>query len=219
MQSPILALIKKDMLLEFRSRHAFYGLLLYMASTIFILYLSFPDSPDATTWKSLFWLIQLFICVNAVAKSFMQEGKGRMLYYYTVSHPRDYILAKIIFNILLMMTMSLISLALMLFFLNNPIRDITIFIGITLLGGTGISMVFTLMSAIAAKAQQNAALMAILGFPVLLPQLLLLNRLSSTAFAEVFRQGAILQLTAIILLLDVLVVFMAVILFPFLWKD
>jgi heme exporter protein B len=219
MQSPILALIKKDILLEFRTRHAFYGLLLYMASTIFILYLSFPDSPDAATWKSLFWLIQLFICVNAVAKSFMQEGKGRMLYYYSVSHPRDYILAKIIFNILLMMTMSLISLGLMLFFLNNPVRDLGVFIGITLLGGTGISMVFTLMSAIAAKAQQNAALIAILGFPVLLPQLLLLNRLSSAAFAEVFRQGAVLQLTGIILLLDLLVILMAVILFPFLWKD
>ena len=152
MQSPILALIKKYILLEFRTRHAFYGLLLYMASTIFILYLSFPDSPDAATWKSLFWLIQLFICVNAVAKSFMQEGKGRMLYYYSVSHPRDYILAKIIFNILLMMTMSLISLGLMLFFLNNPVRDLGVFIGITLLVGTGISMVFTLMSAIAAKS-------------------------------------------------------------------
>lgn len=149
----------------------------------------------------------------------MQEGKGRMLYYYSVSHPRDYILAKIIFNILLMMTMSLISLGLMLFFLNNPVRDIITFIGITLLGGTGISMVFTLMSAIAAKAQQNAALMAILGFPVLLPQLLLLNRLSSTAFAEVFRQGAVWQLTGIILLLDLLVILLAFVLFPFLWKD
>ena len=219
MKSPLLTLIKKDMLLEFRTRHTFFGLLLYIASTIFILYLSFPDSPDAATWKSLFWLIQLFICVNAVAKSFMQEGKGRMLYYYSVSHPRDYILAKIIFNILLMMTMSLISLGLMLFFLNNPVRDIITFIGITLLGGTGISMVFTLMSAIAAKAQQNAALMAILGFPVLLPQLLLLNRLSSTAFAEVFRQGAVWQLTGIILLLDLLVILLAFVLFPFLWKD
>ena len=45
-------------------------------------------------------------------------------------------------------------------------------------------MVFTLMSAIAAKAQQNAALIAILGFPVILPILLLLMRLSQSAFAE-----------------------------------
>lgn len=91
--------------------------------------------------------------------------------------------------------------------------------GIVVLGGASISIVFTLMSAIAAKAQQNAALIAILGFPVILPQLLLLMRLSKAAFAEVFREGAVLQLAGLIIGLDVLVIAMAVILFPYLWKD
>ena len=81
------------------------------------------------------------------------------------------------------------------------------------------SLVFSLMSAIAAKAQQNAALMAILGFPVILPQLLLLMRLSKSAFAEVFRDGAVLQLAALVAGLDVLVSVLAIILFPFLWKE
>jgi hypothetical protein len=39
------------------------------------------------------------------------------------------------------------------------------------------------------------------------------------AFAEVFRDGAVLQLAGLIAGLDVLVIGMAVILFPFLWKD
>jgi len=80
-------------------------------------------------------------------------------------------------------------------------------------------LVFTLMSAIAAKAQQNAALIAILGFPVILPILLLLMRLSKAAFAEIFRDGAILQLTGLIGLMDLLVIVLAIILFPFLWKE
>jgi len=75
------------------------------------------------------------------------------------------------------------------------------------------------MSAIAAKAQQNAALIAILGFPVILPILLLLMRLSKSAFAEIFRDGALLQLSGLIVLMDVLVVALAIILFPFLWKE
>ena len=75
------------------------------------------------------------------------------------------------------------------------------------------------MSAIAAKAQQNAALVAILGFPVILPQLLMLMRLSKSAFGEVFRDGALVQLAGLIAGLDVLVIAMAVILFPYLWKD
>lgn len=75
------------------------------------------------------------------------------------------------------------------------------------------------MSAIAAKAQQNAALIAILGFPVILPVLLLLMRLSKAAFAEVFRAGAIWQLAGLVILMDMLVIALAVILFPYLWKD
>ncbi|MDB5202524.1 MAG: cytochrome biosis protein [Ferruginibacter sp.] len=215
----VLALLKKDLLLELRQQHTFYGILLYIAATVYVLHLSLPDSPDANVWNSLFWVIQLFVCVNTVAKSFLQESKGRMLYFYSIASPVEFILAKLLFNIILMLFMSLVSLLLFYVFLDNPVSNMGLFIGIVLLGGTGISLVFTLMSAIAAKAQQNAALIAILGFPVILPQLLLLMRLSKAAFAEVFREGAVLQLAGLVAGLDVLVIMMAVILFPYLWKD
>ena len=61
--------------------------------------------------------------------------------------------------------------------------------------------------------------MAILGFPLIVPQLLLLIRLSKAAFGEVFRDGALLQMSLMIIFLDLLVVTLSVILFPFLWKD
>ena len=215
----ITALLKKDILLELRQQHTFYGILLYIASTIFVLYLSLPESPDGNVWNSLFWVIQLFVCVNTVAKSFLQESRGRMLYFYSITSPAEFILAKLAFNIILMLIMSLVSLVLFFSFLDNPVTDTIRFTGIVLLGGTSISLVFTLMSAIAAKAQQNAALIAILGFPVILPQLLLLMRLSKAAFAEIFKQGAVMQLSALIIGLDVLVVAMSVILFPYLWKE
>jgi heme exporter protein B len=104
-------------------------------------------------------------------------------------------------------------------FLTNPVSDSLKFLGIVLLGGTSISLTFSLMSAIAAKAQQNAALIAILGFPVILPQLLLLMKLSKASFGEVFREGALWQLAGLITGLDMLVFVLAVILFPFLWKE
>ena len=206
-------------MLELRQQHTFYGILLYIASTIFVLYLSMPDSPEANVWNSLFWVIQLFVCVNTVAKSFLQESRGRMLYFYSIASPVEFIIAKLLFNIMLMALMSLVSLLLFFTFLDNPVADSLRFTGIVILGGTSISLVFTLMSAIAAKAQQNAALIAILGFPVILPILLLLMRLSKAAFAEIFREGAILQLAGLIGLMDLLVIVLAIILFPFLWKE
>jgi heme exporter protein B len=149
----------------------------------------------------------------------LQEGKGRMLYFYSIASPVEFIVSKILYNVLLMVLMSCISLALFFFFLSSPVTNALQFTGIVMLGGISISLVFTLMSAIAAKAQQNAALIAIMGFPIILPQLLLLMKLSKVAFAEVFRQGAVLQLSGLIIGLDVLVVVMAVVLFPYLWKD
>ena len=219
MHNRIFTLLKKDILLELRQQHTFYGILLYIASTIFVLYLSLPESPDGNTWNSLFWVIQLFVCVNTVAKSFLQESRGRMLYFYFIVSPVEFVIAKLIFNGLLMIIMSMLSLLLFFMFLENPVTDSFRFMGIVLLGGISISLVFTLMSAIAAKAQHNAALIAILGFPVILPQLLLLMRLSKAAFSEVFRDGAVLQLAGLVLLMDVLIIVMAVILFPYLWKD
>ncbi len=218
MRKTVLSLLKKDLLLELRQQHTLYGILLYIASTIFVLFLS-VDQLEATVWNGLFWVIQLFICVNAVAKSFLQESRGRMLYFYSIVSPVHFIIAKLVYNIILMLLMSAISLLLFSIFLNNPASKAGEFLGIVLLGGASISLVFTLMSAIAAKAQQNAALMAILGFPVILPLLLLLMRLSRTAFNEIFKEGALLQITGLIAGLDVLIIVMAVILFPYLWKD
>ena len=212
----IFTLFKKDLLLELRQQYSFYGILLYIGSTIFVLYMAMNE-PEARVWNGLFWVIQLFICINAVAKSFLQESRGRMLYFYSIASPGDFVLAKLLFNSLLMLLMSLLSLMLFTLFLGNPIQKALPFIGLVLLGGWSLSLVFTFLAAIAAKAQQNAAIMAILGFPIIIPQLMLLMQLANTVFSD--KTEIALSTLLLIVALDVLVVMLAVILFPFLWKD
>lgn len=213
----IITLIKKDLLLEIRQQYTFYGVLLYVASTIFVIYLSMGQ-PEADIWNSLFWVIQLFVCVNAVAKSFLQDSKGRMLYYYSVAGAKDFILSKLAFNAMLMMLMSLLSLFVFTILLGNPLIHVLAFIGISFLGGIGLSLIFTFLAAIAAKAQQQAALMAIMGFPIIIPQLLLLGRIAKATFAPVLQAG-LWQMVLLLVGLDLLIIFLAIILFPFLWKD
>jgi heme exporter protein B len=212
----IYTLIKKDLLLEVRQQYSFYGILLYIMATIFVLYMTIRE-PEAKVWNGLFWVIQLFICINAVAKSFLQESRSRMLYFYSIINPRDFILAKLVFNSVLMLLMSFLSILLFSLFLGNPVQKVLPFIGLVLLGGWSLSLVFTFLSAIAAKAQQNAAIMAILGFPIIIPQLMLLMQLSNTVFSD--KTGIAMSTLLLIVVLDVLVVMLAVILFPFLWKD
>jgi heme exporter protein B len=213
----ILALVQKDLLLEIRKQYSFYGIVLYVAATVFMIYLTIPQ-PPATVWNGLFWTIQLFVCVNAVAKSFLQESKGRMLYFYSISSPIEFILAKFIFNVLLMLCMNLLTLGICLLLLGNPIEYLFRFAAISCLGSIGLSMVFTFLAAIAAKAEQSAALMAIMGFPVIVPQLLLLSKSASVAFATIV-QGGLWQMILLLLGFDVMIIVLGIILFPFLWKD
>ncbi len=214
--SKILTLFKKDLLLEVRQQYSFYGILLYIFATIFVLFLAIEE-PEAEIWNGLFWVIQLFICINAVAKSFLQESKGRMLYFYSIASPVHFVTAKLIFSGLLMLVMTLISLVLFFAFIGNPVQRVLPFTGLVMLGGISLSMVFTFLAAIAARAHQNAAIIAVLGFPLIVPQLMLLMKLSGAAFEKAanFPWVDILLLIA----LDLLVGLLAVILFPFLWRD
>jgi heme exporter protein B len=212
----ILTLFKKELLLEVRQQYSFYGILLYIGATIYVLFMTI-DEPEAQVWNGLFWVIQLFICINAVAKSFLQESKGRMLYFYSIVSPGNFVLSKLLFNSALMLIMSLLSLVMFMLFLGNPIQRALPFTGLVLLGGWSLSLIFTFLAAIAARAQQNAAIMAVLGFPLIIPQLLLLSQLANATFNPVlpFHGSTI----ALLIALDAMVIILAVILFPFLWKD
>ena len=180
----IITLIQKDVLLEIRQQYTLYGVVLYVASTIFVVYLSMGE-PEEDVWNGLFWVIQLFVCVNAVAKSFLQDSRGRMLYYYSIAGARDFIIAKLSFNALLMMVMSLISLFIFTLLLGNPVLHMFQFIGISFRGSICLSLIFTFLAAIAAKAQQQVALMAIMDLPVIILLFLVFVRVANTAFAPV----------------------------------
>jgi heme exporter protein B len=212
----IWSLFKKDLLLEIRQQYSFYGIILYVGATVFVLFMAM-DEPESRVWNGLFWTIELFICINAVAKSFLQESHGRMLYYQSITSPQNFILSKLLFNSLLMLVMSLLSFVLFRLFLGNPVEKLYSFIGLVFLGGWGLSLVFSFLAAIAAKAQQNAAIMAILGFPLIIPQLIMLMRISNSVFVS--NGPAVGGTVLLLIIMNILIIILSIILFPFLWKD
>jgi heme exporter protein B len=213
----IYTLLKKDILIEFRQQYTFFGVLLYIASTTFVIYLSMGQ-PEDKVWNGLFWVILLFICINAVARSFIQDGRGRMLYFYTIASPIQFIFSKLIYNSLLMILMSGLSLILFTILLGNPLEHGLLFFGIACLGGISLSLVFSFLAAIAAKASQPSAIMAILGFPLIIPQLMLLMKIANIAFSDIVQNG-LAQMVGLLCGFDIMIITLAYILFPFLWKD
>ncbi len=218
-------LLKKEILLEWRSKYAFNGVLLYVVSTVFICYISFNLNPGLSgssgykvVWNVLFWIIILFASVNAIAKSFMQESKGRLLYYYSIASPQAIILSKTIYNMALMLLLSTLALIVYSVFFENTIGDVLFYFIAVVLGAFSFSTVFTMISAIASKAGNNGTLMAILSFPVIIPVILVLIRLSKRAMDGLDRSlsyGDIGVLAAI----NAIVITTALLLFPYLWRD
>lgn len=219
--SEISALIQKEFLLEWRQKYALNGILLYLSSTIFVCYLSFAvrgNTLNPSTWNALFWIILLFTSVNAIAKSFINERSSRNLYYYTIVSPQGIILSKILYNCLLMVLLSFTGFLFYAFVLGNPVQNISLFLLNIFLGAIGFSCTLTLISGIASKANNSSTLMAILSFPIILPMLLLLIKISKNAIDGInssVSNDDILILCAVNIMLGAL----SYILFPYLWRS
>jgi heme exporter protein B len=211
-------LIKREFVLELKQRHALNGILLYVISTTFVCYLSFKSLVEVPVWNALFWIIMLFAAVNAVSKGFSSESRGRTLYYYTLSSAEAIILSRMIYNAVLMLLIASAGFLVYALLIGNLVQDMPYFLLGLLLGSTGFSSVFTLVSAIASRSRQSGTLMAILGFPVVIPMLLVLIRFSKNAVDGLdhsIQQPYIIALVAI----QAIVVALAWVLFPYLWKD
>lgn len=213
----IKTLIAKDLLLELRSRYAIGGILLYVFSTIFIVYTAFLNV-QPQTWNALFWIIILFASVNAILKSFVQENSNRQLYYYSLVSPVAVILSKIVYNIILLLVLNLLTWLAFSFVAGNPVENSGQFFLALFLGSVGFSITFTFVSAISSKADNNATLMAILSFPLIIPILLTLIKMSANAVG--FLQDTGINKDILILLaIDLMLLGMALVLYPFLWRD
>ena len=213
----ILHLLRKEFTLEFRQKYAISGILLYVLSTVFIIYISFQRvSPQV--WNVLYWIIMLFASVNAVVKSFVQESGHRQLYYYQIMHPVAILLSKMIYNTVLLLALGSLTFVALSFVAGSPIQNAGRFALAMVLGSVGFSVTFTFVSAIAAKADNSSTLMAILSFPVVIPVILLLVNLSAHAIGLL--EGTEIRNTILLLAsLDLILVALGMVLYPFLWRD
>ena len=210
-------LIGKEILLEWRSKYALSGILLYVFATVFLVYMAFIRL-EPNTWNALFWIILLFAGTNAVLKSFVQESGNRQLYYYQIAHPIAVLLSKVLYNSGLMMLIGLLVWFGLSVVGGYLVTDAGLFTGAIALGSAGFSIAFTFLSAIAIRTDNNATMMAILSFPVVIPILLLLLKVSSIAFGLTESAGLRGDVT-LLLAIDLLLLGLAMVLYPFLWQE
>jgi heme exporter protein B len=213
----IVALLRKDLMVEWRMRYAINGILLHVIASVFLVFLSVKVL-NAPTWNALFWLILLFSSISAVAKGFIGENKGRLLYYYTLSSPQQMIVAKIIFNTVFMLIIACLCWAIYTLLLGNMAQNSVYYFLIMLLGCIGFSTTFTLLSSIAAKSGNGHLLMPVLSFPIIIPLLLVLIKASKKA-TDGLDTSLILPDLGVIMAINLIVIALSYVLFPYLWKE
>lgn len=203
--------------MDWRQQNPISGILLYLASTIFTTYMAFKGFVSIEVWNALFWIIILFTSINAIAKSFIQEEK-RAHYYFFLCKPAEIILAKLIYSFLYLGVIALISLIIYAVLFGNPIVSYGAFLLNLILGCIGLGSTFTMISAITFRTSNRSIMMAVLGFPVIIP-IIILSISNSYKLLDGYLlqqiQGNMIALFSV----DVIIIALTFVLFPFTWKS
>lgn len=206
---------------ELRNRNALYAVIMYVAVTLFIVLQSFSRLDNFFVYNALFWIVLVFAALQSIVQISGKEGKGHQLYLYTLAHPVAVILGKIIFNTFFTLIISILTfLGYLLFFGYAPLSGIHWgSYGIALLLGViGFATIFSTVTVITSKAQQNAGLSAVLGFPLILPLVVSLIKVCIAASKGSGFEITYLPLLSIFAII-VINIALSFLLFPYLWRE
>ncbi len=114
----------------------------------------------------------------------------------------------------------LVSLALLVYsvLLGNPVDDLLLYIFVLFTASLALSSMLTMLSAIASKAGNNSMIMAILSFPIVVPVILMAIKASKNAMDGLARSESMDEILVLIAL-NVIIITLALLLFPYLWRN
>lgn len=220
MQIPLIRqvqlLILKEIKSEWKQRHAINGILIQLVAAVFIAYLTL-GTLKVQVWNGLFWIILMFTTLQAVARGFLQESSGRMLYLHQMASPQAIILGKIAYSFLLSAILGLVCWFTYGLLLGNEVQNPINFLLTLLLFNGGLAALVGTLSAVAAKAGGNHLLVPVLSFPLLIPLILVAVRSAKAATGQMTLSGY--KDIWVLLLLDVMLVLISVVLYRFVWRE
>ena len=209
-------LLKAELRSEWRYRYALSGIALYVVVSVLLLNFSLVQLSD-DYWLPLYWLILLFAAVNAAGRSFLGTSNDALRYYYFLASPLQFLFSRLIYNIFLLWLIAGLTLLFLFVFYGAPFQEWGGLILCSLIGSASFAATFTVAAAIAGKASASGTLLTIISFPLIVPQLLVVLQVSGSYLpgAEPATLANWFTLSA----LFVLVVALAILLFPALWKE
>lgn len=182
--------------------------------------LSFLTQPDihGKTWNSLFWITLIFCTLQAISKNFLGLSRGRWIYWNQLAHPSELLWSKMVYAWISMAAFAVLNFVAFSAFMGMPIEHLAIYFLLVIGVAGGIASIFTWVGALATKANQSAFLAPVLSLPLLMPLLLVGMGASAKCLNPILVSSTFKDL-ALIGALDFMILVMAGILFPYLWKE
>lgn len=210
-------MVRAESQLDLKKPAVFGAAILQMATMTLLAFLSQPHI-NAKIWNSLYWIILLFCTLQAISKNFLGVNRARWIYYNQLASPQTILWSKMIYGWMSMVMLTLANLLLFGFFMGFPIQHPATYFLNLILVIAGIASIFTLIGAIASKANQAGFLAPVLSLPVVLPLILVGMQASNKTLNPVL-VSSVYNDIALVGTLDILIVVLAVALFQPLWKD
>lgn len=206
---------------DLRNKSSLFATLMYAISAIYVCFLSFgakQNNVNILVWNSFYWIISLFSCINAMGRNMNNESENQQPYLYQIVSPQVYIISKIAYNTVFLITLTTITFIFQSFILGNKIENNLLYLFSICIAMIGFSASLTLIGSIASKTKNNATIMAVLSFPTLIPVLLLALKLCKNAIDGLELTSSSDEIITIISI-DVISISISFLLFPFLWKN
>ena len=165
----------KDLLEEFRARHAINTLLMFAVTTLVMV--SFAIGMDTLTPKihgALLWIVIFFAAMSGLARPFVREEEQRTAHALRLcTAPELIFTGKLLFNLLLGGVLTTLIWPLYYVLMAPPPVRPGLLLLLLLSGVFCLAAATTILAAIVAQAGGKNALLPILSFPVLLPALVM----------------------------------------------
>jgi heme exporter protein B len=180
-----LAIVKKDVLLEWRTR-ARLSALVFFSLTALLLF-SFALGPDIATMRAhaggYLWLGLLLASVLALSESFRVEAENRALEAVLLSpaDARAVYIGKALANAAFLLLLGTILVPIMMALYDVTVDSVGKLFLVLALGAFAISAPGTLLSAISIHVKSRDVLLPLLLFPLLVP--VLLSAVKATSLA------------------------------------
>jgi len=216
------AVLAKDLRAELRNRAALNSILLFAITALVVVGFAAAGRGrmEPPLKAALLWVVLLFAAFSGLAHVFIHEEETQTSLALRLSAAPGAVYAgKLLFNLLLLFGIAVVVVPLFLVMVDLRLERPFAFLAVVASGCLGLGAAATVVAAIIAKARGKGALYGALGFPLLLPLLMMAVRATQVALIADTPFTTLLRNAGGLFSFAVMLITASALLFPFIWED